>query len=63
MIQTMTLSKDAKLSESQIAEISSAAQRPVEFDEDCPELTKEQLMLFKKVKGTSHDFLKELCNV
>jgi hypothetical protein len=37
------------LSPEQLARIEEAAKRPITFDEDCPELTDEQLAQFKPV--------------
>ena len=37
------------LSPEQIAEIREAAKHPIVFDEDCPELTDEQLAQFQPV--------------
>jgi hypothetical protein len=37
------------LSPEQIAEIDAAAKLPITFDEDCPELTDEQLAEFQPV--------------
>ena len=41
-----------KPSPEQIARIREAAKYPIVFDEDCPELTEEQLAQFKPVNGT-----------
>jgi hypothetical protein len=36
-----------------IAELEEAAKRPITFDEDCPELTDEQLAEFRPVNYSS----------
>jgi hypothetical protein len=38
-----------------IAELNEAAKRPITFDEDCPELTDEQLAEFRPVNYSSMD--------
>ena len=45
-----TISKDQKPTPEQILRIREAAKRPIVFDEDCPELTDEQLRRFRRVK-------------
>ena len=40
---SLTIHKGMKLTEAQIQELERAAKMPVTFDEDCPELTEEQL--------------------
>lgn len=37
------------LTPEQIAEIEEARKSPIVFDEDCPEMTEEQLAQFKRV--------------
>ena len=49
MIVRYSITKDQKPSPEQIAEIRKAAKRPIVFDEDCPEMTEEQLKQFKRV--------------
>ena len=49
MIVRSILTKDMKPTPEQIAEIEAAAKRPIVFDEDCPEMTDEQLRRFKRV--------------
>jgi len=40
---------DTPLTPEQIAEIEEAAKHPIVFDEDCPEMTEEQLKQFRRV--------------
>ena len=47
MIVKYSITKDQKPTPEQIAEIREAAKRPIVFDEDCPEMTDEQLRQFK----------------
>jgi hypothetical protein len=47
MIITRTLSPDDKPTLEQIQEIQEAQKHPITFDEDCPELTHEQLKQFE----------------
>ena len=47
---TYSISKDQKPTPEQILRIREAAKRPVVFDKDCPELTDEQLLQFRRVK-------------
>ena len=49
MIVSYSITKDQKPTPEQIAEIREAAKRPIVFDEDCPEMTDEQLKMFKRV--------------
>ena len=46
---TYILHKDEPLTEEEREEIRALKNRPIVFDEDCPELTKEQLRQFKRV--------------
>ena len=48
-IRKYDLSADKKLTEEQINMVKAAAKRPVVTDDDNPELTDEQLALFRKV--------------
>mgnify|MGYP003489898744 CR=1 FL=1 len=43
MIVSYSITKNQKPTPEQIAEIREAAKRPIVFDEDCPEMTEEQL--------------------
>ncbi len=49
MLVTYTLKRDQKPTPEQIEEIREAAKRPIVFDEDCPEMTEEQLRQFRRV--------------
>ena len=49
MIVKYTLDLNAPLTPEQIARIEAAAKLPIVFDEDCPEMTEEQLARFKPV--------------
>lgn len=49
MLVTYTRKKGTPLSPEQIAEIEEAAKYPIVFDEDCPEMTEEQLRQFRRV--------------
>lgn len=49
MIVTYTLKRGQKPTPEQIAEIREAAKHPITFDEDCPEMTAEQLKQFRRV--------------
>ena len=49
MIVSYSITKDQKPTPEQIVEIREAARRPIVFDEDCPEMTEEQLRQFKRV--------------
>ena len=44
------LKPDDKLSEKQKKMLAEAVKKPVAFDEDCPELTDEQLKEFRRVR-------------
>lgn len=48
-IKTYTLKETDKLTEEQIKEIKEAAKTPIVFDEDCPELTDEELLKFRRI--------------
>ena len=43
------LDQNSKLTDEQILELKEAAMRPFSFDEDCPELTDEELAQFKRI--------------
>ena len=53
MIVTYTITKDQKPTPEQVARIREAAKRPIVYDEDCPEMTDEQLRQFKRVNPLS----------
>ncbi len=42
-------SKPVKLTDKQVKMLEALKDRPIVFDEDCPELTEEQLKQFKRV--------------
>ena len=46
---TYILHKNQPLTDEEREEIRALKNRPIVFDEDCPELTEEQLRLFKRV--------------
>ena len=50
MLVTYKRKKGTPLTPEQIAEIKEAAKHPIVFDEDCPEMTEEQLRQFQRVK-------------
>jgi hypothetical protein len=47
MIITSTLPPDAKITPEMKKEIEEAKKMPITFDEDCPELTENQLKQFE----------------
>ncbi|MBQ9480499.1 MAG: hypothetical protein IJU71_13225 [Selenomonadaceae bacterium] len=51
----MTIPKGRKPTADQIAEVRDAVRRPIEYDEDCPKQTAEQLKRFRRVnpRGSS----------
>ena len=55
MIVSYSITKDQKPTPEQIARIREAAARPIVFDEDCPEMTDEQLTQFKRVHPRPED--------
>lgn len=55
MIVSYSITKDQKPTPEQIAEIREAAKRPIVFDEDCPEMTEEQLRQFRRVYPCRED--------
>ena len=48
-----TLKRGQPLTPEQIAELDALKDRPIVFDEDCPEMTDEQLRQFKRVNPLS----------
>lgn len=46
---TYILRKNQPLTEEELEEIRALKGRPIVFDEDCPELTEEELREFKRV--------------
>lgn len=55
MMVSYSITKDQKSPPEQITEIREAAKRPIVFDEDCPEMTDEQLRQFKRVHPRPED--------
>ena len=55
MIVSCSITEDQKPSPEQIAEIREAAKRPIVYDDDCPEMTGEQLRQFKRVHPRPED--------
>jgi len=55
LIVSYSITKNQKPTPEQIAEIREAAKRPIVFDEDCPEMTEEQLKQFKRVHPRPDD--------
>ena len=54
MLVTYKRKKGTPLTPEQIAEIEEAAKYPIVFDEDCPEMTEEQLRQFRRVTPRPH---------
>ncbi|GHU24655.1 hypothetical protein FACS1894164_11810 [Spirochaetia bacterium] len=48
-----TLKAGTKPTNEQLARIHEATKYPVEYDEDCPELTDEELLEFRRVSDTT----------
>ncbi len=55
MLVTYNRKRGTPLTPEQIAEIEEAAKYPIVFDEDCPEMTEEQLRQFKRVNPLPGD--------
>ena len=53
MIVSYTIKRGQKPTPEQIAEIREAAKYPITFDEDCPEMSEEQLRQFRRVNPRS----------
>ncbi len=49
MLVTYILRKGQPLTEEELEELHALKNRPIVFDEDCPELTEEQLKQFRRV--------------
>ena len=49
MIVTHEFDPDRELTPQQVEELKELENWPITFDEDCPELTEEQLKQFKRV--------------
>ena len=54
MIVKKTIDVSAPLTDEQIKELEALKDRPVGFDEDCPELTESELKRFSRVSEISH---------
>ena len=48
-VKKYNLDQNSKLTDEQILELKEAAMHPFSFDEDCPELTDEELAQFKRI--------------
>ena len=55
MIVRYRYDPDTPLTPEQIAELDALKDRPIVFDEDCPEMTDEQLRQFKRVDPLPRD--------
>ena len=55
MIVTYTLKRGTPLTPEQIQRLDALKDRPIVFDEDCPEMTEEQLRQFKRVNPLPGD--------
>ena len=55
MIIREVLHKGDELSTEQIKRLDALKDRPIVFDEDCPEMTEEQLKQFKRVHPRRDD--------
>ena len=53
MLVTYKRKRGTPLTPEQIEEIKEAAKYPIVYDEDCPELTPEQLSQFRRVNPRS----------
>ena len=51
MTVRFTLKRNTPLTPEQIAELDALEDRPIVFDEDCPEMTEEQLKQFRRVNS------------
>ena len=51
MTVKFTLKRNTPLTPEQIAELDALEDRPIVFDEDCPEMTEEQLKRFRRVNS------------
>ena len=49
-MKTIEIHEGQKPTKKQVEEIRALANRPIVFDEDCPEFTDEQLKRFRRVK-------------
>ena len=55
MIVTYNLTPNTPLTLEQIKRLDALKDRPIVFDEDCPEMTEEQLKQFKRVHPRRED--------
>ena len=55
MIVTYNLKPNTPLTPEQIKRLDALKDRPIVFDEDCPEMTEEQLRHFKRVHPRGED--------
>ena len=55
MIVTYNLKANTPLTLEQIKRLDALKDRPIVFDEDCPEMTEEQLKQFKRVHPRRED--------
>lgn len=55
MIVTYNLTPGTPLTAEQIKRLDALKDRPIVFDEDCPEMTEEQLRQFKRVHPRPDD--------
>lgn len=55
MIVTYNLTPGTPLTPEQIKRLDALKHRPIVFDEDCPEMTDEQLKQFKRVHPRPED--------
>lgn len=56
---TYTLRPGQQPTEKQIKEVIEASKHPITFDDDCPELTTEQLSHFKRAADTKQETAKK----
>ncbi len=55
MLVSYNRKRGTPLTEAELAEIKEAGKHPIEFDEDCPEMTEEQLRQFHRVNPLPKD--------
>ena len=55
MIVTYSITPETPLTPEQIQRLDALKERPIVFDEDCPEMTEEQLRQFKRVNPRGED--------
>ena len=59
MIVTYNWKPGTPLTDEQIRRLDALKDRPIVFDEDCPEMTDEQLSQFKRVHPRKEDAVTE----